>query len=312
MLGLTINAETVHDAWKQLVRTILLSGESVPPVADPLSIGSGFGQIERTSMEVLGATIEIANPRSRIVTSTARNPRTDYAIAQALWALSGSNELEPLAFYVGRGFEFSDDGRTIRSALGSRVLSCVGGNQLDAAVERINRDPSTRRALIQVYLPDDLFAQSRDIPCIGSLHLLARDGKLHAITQMRSQSALMVFPYDVFALTMIQEVAAVMAGLQLGKYIHICNSAHIYADEIQLAKAVATEEDRGGREMSPLTVDAMHDIPHAIHAERHIREQLTRDNNREFPDEMFQVGEYWRTLLQELVAHWKARRGIGR
>src|SRR5262249_8279639 len=150
-----------------------------------------------------------------------------------IWALSGSDELAPLGFYHYRGPAFSDDGRTIRSAIGRRVFRTANGDQMHAAIDKIRKDRSTRRAMIQIYVPDDLFIPSKDVSCISSLHLIARGSRLHAVGQMRSQSTLAVLPYDLFLLTMLHEYASVCAGLELGTYWHVCNSAHIYEDEMQ-------------------------------------------------------------------------------
>jgi len=185
-------------AWRNLVRLIADEGESVSPVQDPLSIGSQFGQNPRSTHEVIATNLAIWNPRDRLIFSEVRPFRLDFAIAQVIWALSGWDEFEPLTFYHHRGSEFSDDGKTVRSAIGRRVFRSQNGDQFRAAINKISSDHSTRRAMIQIYLPEDLFVSSRDVSCTASLHLLARGSQLHAVGQMRSQSALVVLPYDLF------------------------------------------------------------------------------------------------------------------
>lgn len=58
---------------------------------------------------------------------------------------------------------------------------------------------------------------------------------------MRSQSALMVMPYDLFLLTMLHEAMAVRLGVGLGYYHHFCGSLHYYEDEEELVDAVLRE-----------------------------------------------------------------------
>jgi thymidylate synthase len=193
---------------------------------------------------------------------------------------------------------------------GRRVFSSNGRDQLERAVKRIEEDASTRRAMMQVFTPDDLFANSRDIPCISSLHLLSRDGRLHAVAHMRSQSALMVFPYDVFVLTMFHEICAVKAGLELGTFVHFCDSAHRYEDEVNLAHEVLTEDNAFSRQMLRMTSDAVNDIPKAIVAEQVVRETLTENPHHEFSLNSLDVGDYWRTMLNLLIVNWKTRAGI--
>lgn len=302
--------EAVERAWRALVADVLAFGEQVSPVLDPLSVGSRFGAAKRSTLELLGTRFEITNPRARLFDSIARNSRYSYAIGQTLWALSGSCDVGPLSFYNDRGGEFSDDGKTVRSALGRRVLSSVDGNQLVAAQEKIRQDPSTRRAMIQIYSANDLFAHSRDVPCIGSVHLLARSGKLHAIAHMRSQSALMVLPYDLFVLTMLHEVCAVNLGMQLGSFFHLCDSAHIYEDELDLARRISAEEFADCNQMLPMNEAAVNDLPQAIVAERKIREGLSANPTFEFFESSLNVGHYWNAVLHLLIVDWKTRAGV--
>src|ERR1700752_1770338 len=104
--------QSTDEAWRDLVRSVVLLGDKVPGVQDPLSIGSKFEGHPRDTRELIATQIAISKPRARLITSEVRPFRLDYAIAQVIWALSGRDDLESLAFYHHRGAEFSDDGRT--------------------------------------------------------------------------------------------------------------------------------------------------------------------------------------------------------
>src|SRR5262249_34926570 len=115
------NFQTAEEAWRGMVRSVAEHGDTVAGVQDPLSVGSEFGRTTRNTRELIAAQVRVDNPRARLFRSETRPFRFDFAIAQVIWALSGSDELEPLSFYHRRGPEFSDDGQTIRSAIGRRV-----------------------------------------------------------------------------------------------------------------------------------------------------------------------------------------------
>jgi thymidylate synthase len=48
-------------------------------------------------------------------------------------------------------------------------------------------------------------------------------------------------PYDVFLFTMLQEMLAVTLGLDLGVYVHVAGSLHLYERHVSLAKRVLAE-----------------------------------------------------------------------
>jgi thymidylate synthase len=278
-------------------------------VQDPLSIGSKFGGSARATRELIATQVAIRNPRARLIVSEVRPFRIDFAIAQVIWALSGSDELAPLAFYHHRGAEFSDNGNTVRSAIGRRVFRSRNGDQMLEAVQKIRNDRSTRRAMIQIYLPDDLFLPSRDVSCTGSLHLLARGSQLHAVGQMRSQSTSVVLPYDLFLLTMLHEFASVCAGLELGTYCHVCNSAHIYEDEMHFTKALLDEPLTAVEPMPAMPASTASEIAELIEAERIVRASLTSTTETRLDVRSLSLSTYWQDLLATMIADWKLRHG---
>ena len=85
-------------------------------VADPLSVGSGFGTKERKTREIVAASFSILNARHRLIASTARPIDLGYAIANVIWTMAGSNTLREISYYNPIGERFSDDGVTLFGA----------------------------------------------------------------------------------------------------------------------------------------------------------------------------------------------------
>jgi len=233
---------TFDEAYRATLYDLKSTGAVVPAVVDPYSVGSRFGKKARATREHLSYGFGLADPRARLVKSSHRRFDLVFAVAQLVWFLSGSDSVEAISFYNPRGRDFSDDGRTVRGAYGKRLFNLVGGlNQMADAITKLNADPASRRVVALIYLPEDTGASSRDIPCTIGVQFLVREGALHMITNMRSQSAAFVMPYDVFAFTMLQEIVARELDLELGAYYHHSNSFHYYDDETAMVEAVLSE-----------------------------------------------------------------------
>jgi hypothetical protein len=74
----------------------------------------------------------------------------------------------------------------------------------------------------------DLTYHSKDVPCTCLLQYFIRDGKLNAVTYMRSNDIILGTAYDVFVFTMLQEYIANALGVDMGAYTHVAGSLHIY------------------------------------------------------------------------------------
>jgi len=68
---------------------------------------------------------------------------------------------------------------------------------------------------------------------------------------MRSQSAAMVLPYDVFSFSFLQECIAVELGANLGRYFHNSASFHYYDEEDGLIRRLLDTSMHDCREIPP-------------------------------------------------------------
>ena len=229
-------------AYCTIIECIAKSGKEVPSVSDPMSIGSDFGNKSRLTKEIIGFSFSIEDPRDRAIFIPNRKINLPFAIANCLWTLSGSDNLDFINFYNGRGSIFSDDNLTLHGAHGKRLFDVSGLNQITHIIERLKFDNFSRRTVATIYHPNDNQDISRDIPCPIAIQFLQRDGRLNAITFMRSQSVVMVLPYDVFAFTFLQEALAIELGLELGSYYHLSGSFHYYSDEDELATKILQQD----------------------------------------------------------------------
>lgn len=189
--------------------------------------------------EVLGAHMCLTDPRRRLVDlPPARILNPAFAIAEAVWILSGSDE--PWIFAYNRQLERYADGGRLQGAYGPRLRHWQGRvDQLDEVRQLLARDHESRQAVIQLFDPDRDWHGHRDVPCTLGYRFFVRDGALHMHTSMRSQDLWLGFPYDVFTNTLLQELLAGWLDVDLGEYHHHVDSLHLYAHDLDPAAALS-------------------------------------------------------------------------
>jgi len=217
--------------WRDAVALVAQEGEVVAPVTSGSSPSYGVA-----TREVRGVKLVLTEPRARYIASQVRPLNSTFCIGNFLYFLSESSLVEPLRYYNPNAERFSDDGRLLHGAYGPRLLI-----QLSYIKSHLARDPTSRRAVTLVMDAGlDLVEEShsRDIPCPVSIQWLVRDGALEVHAVLRSQNVAMVFPYDVFLLTMIQEWLAADLGVRCGAFVQYVASLHYYAHEQDLAERI--------------------------------------------------------------------------
>jgi thymidylate synthase len=203
--------------------------------------------------EILGADLCLTQPRRRFIDlPPARVLNPAFAIAEALWILSGSDDIW-IFKYNKNLTRYADEGR-LQGAYGPRMRRWAGViDQLDGVRQTLGRDPDSRQGVIQLYDPVRDTRGHRDVPCTLGYRFFVRSGRLDMFTTMRSQDAWLGLPYDLFATTLLHELMAGWLGVDLGTYHHHVDSLHLYQEYLdaatRLPEAVAESEP-----MDPLTV----------------------------------------------------------
>jgi thymidylate synthase len=226
-----ITVPTIDDALLRSYEFILASG------TDIASSSRGANR------EVLGVQIEISNPLARISRSEARSTSTIYsAFGEFLWYLAQTDDFEFIKYYAPRYSDYVkvENGR-VPAAYGPRLFAWDGIDQVSQVIQVLQRRPWSKQAVIQLFDRKDLAAGLPDIPCTCSVQFLCRDGRLDAITMMRSNDAVRGLPHDIFAFTMLQELIARTLSVELGIYRHWVSSLHIYESSAYIARDLIRE-----------------------------------------------------------------------
>lgn len=114
-------------------------------------------------------------------------------------------------------------------------------DQIKQVINKLQKKPSTRQAVIQLFDASDIANQYKDTPCTLSLQFLIRNNRLDMYTMMRSNDAFRGVPHDIFVFTMLQEMIARRVGVEMGMYTHFVTSMHLYLDDFPKAKQFQSE-----------------------------------------------------------------------
>lgn len=239
------------EAYLRLLTDLLNFGELVPGVVDPNSIATNFGMDIRKTKELLVYSFCVNNPRNRYVNIKHREVKKNFALANFLWMLTASANGKAIIPFNKKGALFLNENDEINSAIGPHIFRSENFKyiELERIENLLRKDPSTRRAVIQLFKQQDLNANSKDIPCYNHIQFFSRKNRLICHVVMRSQSALLVLPYDFFLFSMLHEALSLRLGYKIGPIFFTANSLHIYEDEFELATKVV--EDGYSNEENP-------------------------------------------------------------
>lgn len=196
---------------------------------------------DRIVGELIGAQIVLTNPLARISRSESRSKPLS-AIGELIWYLSKSDDLDFIKYYIPRYIDESDDHKTIYGAYGPRIFNKNGSyNQFETIIRILSKRPDSKKAVIQLFDAADLTEPHKTIPCTCTLQFLIRANKLILIAHMRSNDAYYGLPHDIFTFTMLQEIISRTLGVELGNYIHMVGSLHLYDKQANKVKSYLNE-----------------------------------------------------------------------
>ena len=184
--------------------------------------------------ECLNAVTIIKDPTRCIMKNKIRNMSIRYALGEMIWYMSANKNLSEIQKYTASWDRMSDDGRTVNSNYGWCIRKKFGFDQWQVVKEELKENPDSRRAVIHIKTADERSFESKDMNCTCYLQFFIREGKLHLHTHMRSNDLWMGFPYDVFQFTCMQILMSMELGIELGEYVHIADSLHMYKRDYEV------------------------------------------------------------------------------
>lgn len=121
---------------------------------------------------------------------------------------------------------------------GARLRNMHGLNQIQEIKKLLKRRPFSKKLAVFTYDLSEDFKKldESDTPCLTQVLGRVEDGKFILTAHFRSQDMFHGWPRNAFALRKLQKEIADYAGFSMGQLCLITHSAHMYADDWNLAK----------------------------------------------------------------------------
>ncbi len=245
---ITVEGASADDVWRQVAARMQRDGVVQQSRDQP-------------TRELVHVAVTLTDPRQRVVFARAINPA--FALADVLWVLAGANDADFLQFWNRRMATYTDDNNPhvlhgaygyrlgsqpmLSQATATRLRHVHPGDlprldQLKAAAEALRHTPHSRQVVLHIWdAARDLPApepRSRDVPCNVMSHLMLRSGRLEWLQIMRSNDLVWGLPYNIIQFTSMQEMVAGWLGVDVGTYVHISDSLHVYERHWPLLNAL--------------------------------------------------------------------------
>lgn len=277
---------------------------------------------EQASRELLGYSIVIDGPRRRLIDNRARPLPLISAVARFVWMMAGNGRLADIYFYEPQVERYTDDGlRVPGSDYGARLRQPYpGSDQVRGAISRLldgdsevaGSDGKLRRAANVIWKPEDALRISKDIPCAFGLFYFPRDGRLLTQLVMRSNNAVALMPFNIFEFTLLAEIVAIEAGLDIGPFRIDAMSMHAYdRDGVRINEILASPFG-GELQMPPIPAnsDPLSQLDALAKREAELRHELHTLAGESLEQAMSRgegLDSYWRPFFDVLLAHALAK-----
>ncbi|MDK6029240.1 thymidylate synthase [Ignisphaera sp. 4213-co] len=125
-----------------------------------------------------------------------------------------------------------------------RLPNGVIVNQIEKVIEKLKKVPYTRRAQAITWQPwKDL--ETEHPPCLQRMWFRVVNNKLVMHVHMRSNDALKAAYMNMYAFTELQKYVAESIGVDVGRYIHVADSYHVYERDWKWFNAFVEQIERG-------------------------------------------------------------------
>lgn len=194
-------------------------------------------EIEATrngNAKVLGqATFRIQPHDPRLCFLKGRNLNYKFAFVESAWILEGKNEFHFLSKYISSYGQYSDDNKTLNGAYGYRLRYHFDQDQIENAIIHLQKNPESRRVVLQIYSVDDLQKNSKDIPCNTAIYLKVNNGCLNLTVVNRSNDLYLGIPYNIFVFGILQKYIADRLNYHVGLQTQVTDNLHLYEKDIE-------------------------------------------------------------------------------
>lgn len=252
---ITIFADTLDEAYTDGLGTLVALGETETS--------------QRGSVLVMDCPVTTiyGRPNYRVLFNERRDANPFFHLVESVWMLAGERDARFLDQYVKNfSSRFGEANGEIHGAYGYRWRNHFDVDQIPVVGEMLYTSPSTRRAVLTMWDPNfDLNVEKNDIPCNTQIFFRVRDDLtrgthdtdgtktpvLDMMVSNRSNDAIWgAYGANAVHMSILQEVMAGLAGVQLGTYNQVSFNFHAYSDILE--KSIPLTQTQYQGEPSPL------------------------------------------------------------
>ncbi len=170
-------------------------------------------------------------------------------VHELLWFLAGDTNV---AYLHEHGVTIWDEWADERGDLGPiygrqwRSWPAPDGSTIDQMallIERLRRDPDSRRHLVSAWNVGELQAM-RLPPCHVLFQFYVAGGSLSCQLYQRSADVFLGVPFNIASYALLTLMVAQVTGLRAAEFIHTLGDAHLYVNHLEQAELQLGREPR--------------------------------------------------------------------
>lgn len=169
-------------------------------------------------------------------------------VVELLWFLRGETNVR---FLRDKGVSIWDEWADAEGELGPvygkqwRSWAAPDGRQIDQIaelIEKLRRDPFSRRHVVTAWNPADLDAMAlAPCHCLFQFHV-SSDRRLSCQLYQRSADVFLGVPFNIASYALLTLMLARVCGFEPGHFVHAFGDVHLYVNHIEQARTQLQRE----------------------------------------------------------------------
>jgi thymidylate synthase len=174
--------------------------------------------------------LSLWNPEHRVLTDPVRDANPFFHVMEFIWMMAGSNDIQWISQFNKQMLQYSDDGKTQHAAYGYRWRKHFDVDQVKKLINMIRKNVEDRRLVLSMWdARVDLGNTGKDVPCNTQAYFRIVDGMLNMYVMNRSNDLIWgALGANIVHMTMLHELIARAAGVEIGEYSVFTTNLHIY------------------------------------------------------------------------------------
>lgn len=177
-------------------------------------------------------------PQERVLFWGERDANPVFHLMESIYILAGRRDVKFPAMFNSRIGQYSDDGLDFNAAYGWRIRNHFGFDQLENVITALRDNPTTRRAVMQIWCPLDLLnTTTKDMACNTQIMFEIKEGELNMTVINRSNDGWYgAYGANVVHFSFLMEFVAHAVGVPMGLYRQFSHNFHFYTELYDIKK----------------------------------------------------------------------------